>query len=114
MQLSKILRAVDHPYITGKGGRKANNGHGSMQGLTMKSLKHHTALQPLFAIIGAGMIMVGAYIFRLASKTTDVNWSKTKDPSAPMNYYANRQFKFFNPAGVDYSKISTNRPNYEE
>jgi hypothetical protein len=35
-----------------------------MQGLTMKSLKHHTALQPLFVIIGAGMVFVGAYIFR--------------------------------------------------
>jgi len=31
MQLSKLLRAVDHPYITGKGGRKENNGKSSMQ-----------------------------------------------------------------------------------
>ena len=31
MFLSKILNSVDHPYITGKGGRKANNGVGSMQ-----------------------------------------------------------------------------------
>ena len=31
MFLSKMLNAVDHPYITGKGGRKANNGVGSMQ-----------------------------------------------------------------------------------
>jgi hypothetical protein len=30
----------------------------------MKSLKHHSALQPLFIIIGAGMVFVGAYIFR--------------------------------------------------
>ena len=31
MRLSRFLRAVDHPYITGAGGRKANNGKGSMQ-----------------------------------------------------------------------------------
>jgi hypothetical protein len=43
---------------------QANNGRGSMQGLTMKSLKHHVALQPLFVIIGAGMVFVGAYVFR--------------------------------------------------
>ena len=32
----------------------------------MKSLQHHVALQPLFAIIGAGLIFVGAYIGRSA------------------------------------------------
>jgi len=113
MFVSKFLSAVDHPYITGKGGRKANNGKGSMQGLTIKSLKHHVALQPLFAIMGAGIIFVGAYIFRLASKTTDVNWRKVKDPSEPMKYYENRQFQFLNPAGHDYSKMSDARPKYE-
>jgi len=113
MFLSKILNAVDHPYITGKRGRLANNGKGSLQGLTAASLRHHVALQPLFAIIGGGMIFVGCYIFRLASKTTDVNWTKQKDPAAPMNYYENRQFKFFNPSGVDYSHMSDIRPKYE-
>jgi hypothetical protein len=49
---------------------QANNGVGSMQGLTMKSLKHHVALQPLFVIIGAGMVFVGAYVFRSASQST--------------------------------------------
>ena len=34
------------------------------------------ALQPLFVIIGGGMIFVAAYVARLASKTTDINWSK--------------------------------------
>ena len=40
------------------------NTYYSLQGLTIKSLKHHVALQPLFAIIGAGMVFVGAYVFR--------------------------------------------------
>jgi hypothetical protein len=30
------------------------------------------------------------YVVRLASKTTDVNWVKAKDPSAPVNYYADK------------------------
>ena len=47
-----------------------------MQGVTLKSLKHHKALQPLFFIMGAGMTFVALYIGRLASKTTDVNWTK--------------------------------------
>merc|ERR1712123_124551 len=114
MFLSKLLNAADHPYLMGKGGRMGNNNPGSMQGMTMKSLKHHTALQPLFIIMGAGIIFVAAYIGRLASKTTDVNWSKNKDLGDHMGYYNNRQFKWFNPSGTDYSKISDNRPNYRE
>jgi len=82
-----------------------------MQGLTMKSLQHHVALQPLFAIIGAGLIFVGAYIGRLASKTTDVNWTKRKDIYSNMDYYENRQFQFISPSGTDYSKLPK-RPNY--
>ena len=35
-----------------------------MQGLTMKSLKHHTALQPLFIIMGAGIVFVSLYVGR--------------------------------------------------
>jgi len=103
MMFSKVLRAIDHPYITMRGGRRENNSK-PMQGLTMASLNHLKALQPLFAIIGAGMVFVAAYCIRLASKTTDVNWSKNKDPSAPYNYYSNRQFKMLNPAGIDYNK----------
>eukprot|EP00088_Acartia_fossae_P040526 TRINITY_DN4218_c0_g1_i1.p1 TRINITY_DN4218_c0_g1~~TRINITY_DN4218_c0_g1_i1.p1 ORF type:complete len:134 (+),score=39.32 TRINITY_DN4218_c0_g1_i1:58-402(+) len=114
MLFSKVLRSVDHPYITGKGGRKANNGYGSMQGLTMKSLAHHKALQPLFAIVGGGMIFVAAYIYRLAAKTTDVNWVKNKKVEDVYGHYDGKQFKFFNPVGIDYSKYGQDRPKYDE
>merc|ERR1712071_85854 len=116
MFLSKLLHAADRPYLMGKGGRMMNNNPGSMQGMTIKSLKHHTALQPLFIIMGAGIVFVCAYIGRLASKTTDVNWTKAKDIGDHMGYYNNRQFKWFNPRGVDYSTISDKRnaPNYRE
>jgi len=116
MFLTKFLRAADHPYLMGKGGRLGNNKIAGMQGLTIKSLKHHTALQPLFIIMGAGIVFVCAYIGRLASKTTDVNWTKQKDMGDHMGYYNNRQFKWFNPAGIDYKTISDKRqaPNYRE
>ena len=60
-----------------------------MQGTTLKSLKHHTALQPLFIIMGAGIVFVALYCGRLASKTTDVNWRK-KDVEDTYGYYTNR------------------------
>ena len=43
-----------------------------LQGVTWQSLKPHTGLWPLFAIMSAGMVFVGAYIVRLATKTTDI------------------------------------------
>jgi len=116
MFLSKLLRAADHPYLSGHGGRKANNNiFTAMQGLTLKSLKHHTALQPLFIIMGAGIVFVSLYVGRLATRTTDVNWSKVEMEDA-YGYYKNRQFKWFNPRGVDYSKVSDERgaPNYRD
>lgn len=112
MFFSRMLRSVDHPYITGKGGRYENNTK-PMQGLTAKSLRHHKALQPLFVIIAGGMIFVGAYCFRLAAYTTDVNWTKNKKQTALYDFYDGKQFKFMNPTGVDYSKFGQERPKYE-
>ena len=37
-----------------------------------------------------GMVFVAAYIGRLASKTTDVNWTKAKDLGDHMGYYRAR------------------------
>ena len=118
-----------------------------MQGLSLKSLKHHVALQPLMAIMAVGMTFVAVYVgrwffpttkwllwifalalfhlvspyhdicdrrsifvksfykieklgvpkkdvnvlfSRLASKTTDVNWTKAKDLGDHMGYYKAR------------------------
>ena len=36
------------------------------------------------------MLFVGAYIGRLATKTTDVNWTKAKDLGDHMGYYKDR------------------------
>merc|ERR1712218_230135 len=68
MILTKILRAADHPYLMGKGGRMPNNDLRLMQGLSIKSLKHHVALQPLMAIMAVGMTFVAFYCGRLASR----------------------------------------------
>ncbi len=79
--------------------------------MTVKSLKHHIALQPLFVIIGAGLIFVSAYVVRLATKTTDINWMKKEEP---YEYYRKRQFKFLNPHGIDYEKAGSQIPVYKD
>ena len=50
----------------------------------------------------------------MAAFTTDVNWSKVKDPADTYGYYDGKQFKFLNPAGIDYSKAGVDRPKYTE
>jgi hypothetical protein len=112
MQIGRVLRAWNDKVgvMYGPRSRFANNG--IMPGLTLASLKHHVALQPLFVIIGGGMVFVCAYIGRLASKTTDVNWLKHKDANV-MEVYRGKQFKFFNPAGVDFSKYGHEGPKLD-
>ena len=83
-----------------------------MQGLTMKSLKHHKAIQPLFLIMGALGCVTAFALVRLAIWSPDVNWSKSKDP---LNHYTNQRFKIFNPRGIDYTNLPTEHeiPEYD-
>ena len=92
MILTKILAAADHPYLQGKGGRmvtlminddyddhgdyewsfQPNNDLRLMQGLSIKSLKHHVALQPLAIIMGVGIAFVAAYIGRYVVRCSKI------------------------------------------
>ena len=54
----KILRERLKKYL------QPNNDLKLMQGLSIKSLKHHVALQPLAIIMVGGMAFVAAYIGR--------------------------------------------------
>ena len=49
---------------------------------------------------------------RLASKATDVNWTKAKDDSIT-DYYINKQAKMMNPGGYDYTTMSDKRPHFK-
>merc|ERR1712059_13464 len=113
---SKMMSATNHPYMIGKGGRRQNNLR--MQGLTLKSLKHHIALQPLFIIMSAGMALVVAVSFRSATRVFDVNLSKIKDPVAPMTAYTNKRYQLLDSkmGEYDYSTMSDKRgePNYRD
>jgi len=96
--------------MKGPGGRYENN-KWQIQGLTVKSLKTHYSLIPLFVIMGAGMAFVGAFIIRLAVYSPDSNWRKAGFDEVT-NYYENKRFVFFNPRGVD---VEANKiPKYKE
>merc|ERR1712107_404899 len=78
MFLTKYLRSADHPYLKGKGGRFGNNMRKSLQGLTFKSLRKHTEIQPLIVIMLGAVTLVTAYGIKLI-QAGDINLTKNKD-----------------------------------
>jgi len=97
--------------MKGPYGRESNNV--LPQGMTIKSLKHHTALIPLGVIMGIGMIFVVAFCIRLAVYSPDANWSrKTFDECS--DYYKDKRMIYFNPRGIDFEKAGKERPNYRD
>lgn len=78
--------------------------------MTLKSLKHHVALQPLFIIMGGGIAFVAYYCWRLAATCPDVAWRKQAEP---WQSYRNAQYKFMNPNSIDYSN-ACKAPKYQD
>ena len=81
-------KVVKRNYMHGKGSRMENN---SLPfSLTMKGLKIHYDLIPLFVVVGGAMVAVCIYIGRLAAVNPDVAWRKQE---TPQNDYSNKDFK---------------------
>ncbi|XP_023343897.1 cytochrome c oxidase subunit NDUFA4 [Eurytemora carolleeae] len=114
MHITRCLR-TNPGYIYGtfkssKGGRLQNNS--IPQGLTVKTLKRHYELQPLFGILAGAMVLVASYAIRAAVYATDVNWRKSKTPWDTYGYYDGKQYKFLNPSGIDYKEYGKERPRF--
>jgi len=82
------------------------NGLKSMQGLSMASMKRHFGLAPLAVIMSAGMAFVTAYIIRLSTKTTDIQW--VRNPDGFNDCYKDKNFRILNMGPLDMNH-STNR-----
>nr|CAH0112074.1 unnamed protein product [Daphnia galeata] len=80
-----------------------------MQGLSLKSLKKHPSLIPLFVSLGAGVAMAALYTLRLATQNPDVTWDRKNNPE-PWQKYAEKQYKFYVPSGFKPSQA----PKFEE
>jgi len=80
-----------------------------MQGLSIKSLKKHPSLIPLFVSLGIGVAFSTFYTLRLATRNPDVTWNRKSNPE-PWQHYADKQYKFFSPSGFKASPA----PKYDE
>ncbi|XP_015522541.1 cytochrome c oxidase subunit NDUFA4 [Neodiprion pinetum] len=81
-----------------------------MQGMTIASLKKHPALIPLYAFTFLGCGGAFLYTIRLAVRSPEVSWSKTKNPE-PWNEFADKQHKFYSPLDTS-GKIECPAPKY--
>nr|ABG81968.1 putative mitochondrial NADH dehydrogenase (ubiquinone) 1 alpha subcomplex [Diaphorina citri] len=84
-----------------------------MAGLSIQSLKKHTALIPLFVAVGAGALGATFYTLRLATRNPDVTWFKHSNPYPWEEFRDGKQYKFYSP-NIDYSKIKSPAPKYED
>merc|ERR1712071_533653 len=63
-----------------------------MQGLSIKSLKKHPSLIPLFVSLGIGVAFSTYYVLRLATRNPDITWNRKSNPE-PWQHYADKQYK---------------------
>ena len=80
-----------------------------LQSFSLAGVRHHIALFPLVVSMGLGMAWVVFYSIRTLTKNPDVAWRKQE---SPWNDYRNKQFKFMNPNGVDFTTASKD-PEYK-
>jgi len=93
--------------------RKTSSGvlpHITMQGLTIKSLRSHYALIPLFISVGAGAVFATFYLGRLALKNPDATWDRKNNPYPWTRIKPDQNIKFYAPGGIEFSKLKSNRP----
>ncbi|XP_064644629.1 cytochrome c oxidase subunit NDUFA4-like [Lineus longissimus] len=85
-----------------------------MQGLSLKSLKKHPALIPLYFCVGVGVCGAAFYTTRLATRCPDVSWDKKKNPYPWQKLGETGQYKFYSPVR-DYKKLKypSERPDIE-
>ena len=80
-----------------------------LQSFSLAGVRHHIALFPLVVSMGLGMAWVVFFSTRTLTRNPDVAWRKQE---SPWNDYRNKQFKFMNPNGVDFTTASKD-PEYK-
>uniref|UniRef100_UPI00397E97B2 NDUFA4 family protein n=2 Tax=unclassified Salmonella TaxID=2614656 RepID=UPI00397E97B2 len=79
-----------------------------MQGLTIKSLRSHYALLPLFVCVGGGAVFATFYLFRL-TQNADASWNRAKNPHPWQMIKDDQQTKFLSMK-TDYKDLKHPRP----
>jgi len=85
-----------------------------MQGLSLRSLKGHYSLLPLFVCTAGGAIFASWYVARLATKNPDATWNKKGNPYPWTKIKSNENIKFYSAGKIDYAKLEKKHPDFEK
>ena len=75
-----------------------------MKGMDLKSIKANPALIPLFFFVGAGSLMAGLYVLRLATQHPEVAWTRGTHGRPWDEYKNNKRYKLWSES-VDYKTL---------
>ncbi|XP_033624199.1 cytochrome c oxidase subunit NDUFA4-like [Asterias rubens] len=82
-----------------------------MQGLSLKSLRSHYALVPLFVSVVGGAVFAAFYVGRLALKNPDAAWDRKNNPHPWTRIKPDQNIKFYAPGGIDFKNLKANGPD---
>ncbi|XP_071942130.1 cytochrome c oxidase subunit NDUFA4-like [Antedon mediterranea] len=85
-----------------------------MQGLSLKSLRHHYSLVPLFISVGAGAVLAAFYVARLAIKSPDASWDRKNNPHPWTKIKADQNIKFLGAGTIQFDGRKQAYPDYKE
>ncbi|XP_033099243.1 cytochrome c oxidase subunit NDUFA4-like [Anneissia japonica] len=85
-----------------------------MQGLSMKTLRHHYSLVPLFISVGAGALLAAYYLGRLAIKSPDASWDRKNNPHPWTKIKPDQNIKFIGAGNVDFKNRKQHYPDYKD
>lgn len=80
------------------------------QGLTVKSVKHHYSLMPLFIATGVGAAMAAYYVYRLTTMP-DASWARNKNPHPWNNIAPNYRQKFLGAGRIQFDELKRKGPS---
>ncbi|XP_070547074.1 cytochrome c oxidase subunit NDUFA4-like [Ptychodera flava] len=85
-----------------------------MQGFSLRTLKGHYSLVPLFACVGGGALFAAYYLLRLATTNPDATWNRSSNPYPWTKIKPNQQIKFYAAGKIDYANLKKRHPDYED
>ncbi|XP_002737971.1 cytochrome c oxidase subunit NDUFA4-like [Saccoglossus kowalevskii] len=85
-----------------------------MIGLSIKSLRRHTALIPLLGCVGLGVVGATLYLARLAFTDPDAVWDKKNNPHPWKKIKPNENIKFYSAGKIDYESKEKIHPEIDE
>mmetsp|Transcript_16491 Transcript_16491/g.27258 ORF Transcript_16491/g.27258 Transcript_16491/m.27258 type:complete len:117 (-) Transcript_16491:108-458(-) len=109
--LFRIPLRSEPSFMSGRGSR--GDANTKLTGMTIKDLKHHYALTPLFAIMAFGGVLVFANIWRAFFHVPDINFYKV-DAADLHDKWKHRKVKMVDTQSKDFKELGEQVPDWRK